>query len=47
MNDKDRLDQYLELGRRIQLRMLRDGTWHWPPDDDSPNPENVIDSNDV
>lgn len=44
MDERDYLDEYLELCVRMYERMVLEGTWPWP--DDSTNPENVIDSTD-
>ena len=44
MKDDDRLQHYLEVCRRIQLRMLQEGTWHWPPGSDSRDSDDVIKS---
>jgi hypothetical protein len=42
MEPSPELEAYLELCKRIYLRMEREGTWPWATD--STNPEDVIDS---
>ncbi len=44
MEPSPELEAYLELCKRIYLRMEREGTWPWSAD--STNPEDVIDSSD-
>lgn len=47
MKHDDSLERYLELCRRIQQRMLCEGTWQWPPEVDSRDSEDVIESDDL
>ena len=44
MNKEEHLQRHLELCRHMYLRMLADGTWPWREGEDSPNPEDVIES---
>lgn len=43
MTHDEHLSEHLELCKRIYLRMLADGTWPW---DDSPNSEDLVESDD-
>jgi hypothetical protein len=40
--DDDRLQEYFEICQRAYEKMMRDGTWPWATD--SPNSENLIES---
>ena len=42
MRERDHLDEYLAICRRIYERMVIEGTWPWLAD--SPNPEDMLDS---
>lgn len=42
MHDRDYLDEYLAICRRIYERMVIEGTWPWL--EDSPNSEDMLDS---
>ncbi|QJB69866.1 hypothetical protein [Parasphingorhabdus halotolerans] len=42
--EEDFLQQYFEICKRTYEQMERDGTWPW--ESDSPNFENLIDSED-
>ena len=44
MNHNDHLERHLELCRRMYLRMLADGTWPWKEGPDSPNTEDMVES---
>ncbi len=44
MHDRDYLDEYFLICKRIYEQMERDGTWPWP--EDSLNSEDMIDSKD-
>jgi hypothetical protein len=46
MNKDEHLERHLELCRRVYLRMLADGSWPWEDAEDSPNPENLVESED-
>lgn len=45
MNPDDRLKDYLDLCQRIYLKMERDGTWPWSPED-SQTDEDLVESED-
>ena len=47
MNKDEHLERHLELCRRVYLRMLADGSWPWADQTDSPNSEDVIESEDI
>lgn len=43
----EHLRRHLELCKQIYERMLREGSWPWPVEDgDSPNSENLVESQD-
>jgi len=44
MSERDYLEEYLLLCKRIYERKVLDGTWPWP--EDSPNSENLLESED-
>lgn len=46
MTPDERLQIHLELCQRIYERMLREGSWPWKADEDSPNSEDLIESKD-
>jgi len=46
MNKDEHLERHLELCRRVYLRMLADGSWPWKTVGDSPESEDVIESED-
>lgn len=46
MTHDEHLERHLELCRRIYERMLREGSWPWREKPDSPNPEDLVDSDD-
>lgn len=44
MNDRDYLEEYLEICQAVYEQMKRDGTWPWT--EDSPNSDDMVDSED-
>ena len=42
MHERDYLEEYFQLCKRIYEQKLRDGTWPWTSD--STNPEDMLDS---
>ncbi len=44
MHDKEYLEEYFQICKRLYEQMERDGTWPWGPD--SLNSEDVVDSED-
>lgn len=42
MDERDYLDEYLDICRQIYERMAIEGTWPWLTD--SPNPDDMVDS---
>lgn len=46
MKKDDYLQLYLELCKRIYLRMRKDGTWPWIDRPDSQNPGDLVESRD-
>ena len=47
MKKDDHLQRHLDLCRRMYLRMLADGTWPLEKAPDSPNPDDVVESEDA
>ncbi|MEP2990622.1 MAG: hypothetical protein ABJN65_02365 [Parasphingorhabdus sp.] len=43
MNERDHLEDYLKICKRMYLRMEREGTWPWK-EEDSTETEDMIDS---
>ena len=46
MTPDDHLQQFLELCQRVFLRMQADGTWPWPDEADSTDPQDMVESED-
>lgn len=46
MTHDEHLERHLELCRRVYLRMLAEDSWPWKEAQDSPKPEDVIESED-
>ena len=46
MDKGELLERHLELCKRVYERMKRDGTWPWRDEPDSPNSEDMVDSED-
>jgi len=44
MDHDKRLAIHLELCQRIFERMQREGSWPWKDEPDSPNPEDLVES---
>lgn len=47
MKKDDHLQRHLDLCRRVYQRMLADGSWPWKEEQDSTEPEDVIESEDI
>lgn len=47
MKKDDHLQPYLDLCQRIYERMKREGTWPWREGSESPNPGDVVESEDI
>lgn len=47
MDKDDHIQRHLDLCRRMYLRMLADGSWPFKNIPDSPNSEDVVDSEDT
>ena len=47
MDKDEHLELHLELCRSVYRRMLAEGTWPWTQEQDSPNSEDVIESEDI
>lgn len=40
MTEEERIEQFIELCKRMVLRMQREGSWPWPVDDfEDPEPQ--------
>lgn len=46
MTTDDYLRKHLELCTLIYLRMLKDGSWPWKEEQNSPNSEHLVESKD-
>lgn len=47
MTENEHLHRHIDLCRRMQHRMLTDGTWPWGEETESPNPEIMVESEDL
>lgn len=47
MKEHEHLQRHIDLCRRMYLRMLADGTWPWGEGTESPNPEIMVESEDL
>lgn len=46
MNDEERLEQFIELCKRVYERLERDGSWPWPEEPDSTVSDDLVESKD-